>query len=285
MTSYKKLKERIQFHYGKLPKNQKKIAEFFLENFDHISFLTVQKVAEATSTNVAAVVRFAQSIGFSGFSEMRDEIVATLQNRLQSNNVFPSISSSKLVHDTLTTVANQDIANISDTLNLNERENYSKVIDLIINSERVFTVGLGISHLLAEIITYQLNQVGIFSNVLTNNQSTFMEQILFMNKKDLIITLSFPPYSKTTIEAVKYAHEKKIKIVSLTNKKSSPISFFSDVSLIIRSENLLFTNSFAAISVLINAIVTECALKNKSKATKWLSELKNITKIQDNTVD
>ncbi len=285
MSGYKKLKDRIHLHFDELPKNQKKIAEFFLENFDHISFLNVQQIAESTSTNVAAVVRFAQRIGFSGFSEMRDEIEATLRNRLENGNVFPLIKPSELTKDTLTLVANQEIANIGDTLRLTEKESYNKIIELIINSKRVFTTGLGISHLLSHIISYQLNQIGIFSNVFTNNESTFLEQILFMDKNDLIIALSFPPYSKATIEAAKFAKENRIKVVSLTNKKSSPISLLSEVSLIIKSENMLFTNSFAAISVLINAIVTECALKNKSKATKWLNELKNVTKRQDITID
>jgi len=285
MTGYNKLKNRIRLHFDKLPKNQMKIAEYIIENFDHISFLNVQQIAEATSTNVAAVVRFAQRIGFSGFSELRDEIETSLRNRLDSGNVFPLVKPSELSKDTLTLVANQEITNIGATLQLTERENYNKIIELILNSERVFTAGLGISHLLSHIISYQLNQIGIFSNPLTNSESTFLEQILFMNKNDLIITLSFPPYSKATIEAAKYANENQIKVVSLTNKKSSPISFFSEVSLIIKSENMLFTNSFAAISVLINAIVTECALKNKTKATKWLNELKNVTKRQNITND
>ena len=285
MSSYKKLKTRIELHYDELPKNYRKIAEYYLENFDKIPFLTAQQLAKATSTNDAAIVRFAQKIGFTGFSEMRDEIALSLQSRLKNEAVFPMINPSKLTEDTLTAVANQDIKNISDTLSLNEKDNYNRVIELIIRSERVFTIGLGISHLLAQIISYQLTQIGIFSSTLTNNQATFMEQVLFMNPKDLIIALTFPPYSKDTIEAVKFAKEKKIKVVALTNKKSSPISFFTDAALIIKSENMLFTNSFAAISVLINAIVTECALKNEAKAKKWLNNLKSVAKLQRNTIE
>jgi len=285
MISYKKFKERIRQHYDQLPKNQKKIAEYYLENMDQIMFLNVQEAAKATNSNVAAIVRFAQRIGFSGFTEMRDEIVSSFQNRLQQKDVFPLIDQAKLKEDTLTSVANQDISNINETLKLNERDNFKKVVDLILNSDRVFTMGLGISHLLSEIISYQLNQVAKFSNTLTNNSSTFMEQMLFMNEKDLVVALSFPPYSKTTIDAVKFAKQKKIKVIAITNKKSSPISIHSDISLIVKSENMLFTNSFAAISVLINAITTECALRNKSTATKMLKDLKDITKAQKNTIE
>lgn len=285
MNSNKKFKDRIQQHYDKLPKNQKKIAEYYLENIDQLMFLNVQEAAEATSSNVAAIVRFAQRIGFSGFTEMRDELVSSFQNRMKSNNVYPLLDQSKMRENTLTSVANQDISNINETLNLNERESFNKAVNLILGAEKVNTMGLGISHLLAQIVSYQLNQVSIFSNTFTNNSSTFMEQMLFMNDKDVVIALSFPPYSKITIDAVKYAKRKKIKVIAITNKKSSPISIHSDVSLIVKSENMLFTNSFAAISVLINAVATECALRNKEKATKMLNELKAITKTQNNTIE
>jgi len=285
MARYKKIKDRIEQSYNSLPKNQQKIADFYLENFDRIPFLNVQRVSEATHASSASTVRFAQRIGFKGFSELRDEIAATLQTHLNGKSIFPLFDDSKLKQDILTSVANQDISNINKTINANERENFDKVIDLILSSERIFTLGLGISHLLAKIISYQLTQVGFFSNTFTNNQSTFLEQILFMDEDDLLIALSFPPYSKATIEAANFAKARKLKVVAITNKKSSPITFSSDVSLIVSSENMLYTNSFAAISVLINALATGCALKNKSKASQMLKDFKEVVKLQDNIIE
>lgn len=74
--------------------------------------------------------------------------------------------------------------------------------------------------------------------------------------------------------------KKKIKIVGITNKASAPISRYCDVQLNVISKNMLFTNSFSAVSVIINAIATQCALSNKSKAEKMLSELNKIVEEQ-----
>jgi DNA-binding MurR/RpiR family transcriptional regulator len=68
--------------------------------------------------------------------------------------------------------------------------------------------------------------------------------------------------------------------VGITNKSSAPISRFCDVQLNVISKNMLFTNSFSAVSVVINAIATQCALSNKSKAEKMLSELNKIVEEQ-----
>jgi DNA-binding MurR/RpiR family transcriptional regulator len=272
MTRYQHIKEKIHANFNLLPKNQKKVAEFIIENFDRIPFLNISEISEATRASVASVVRFAQNTGFSGFSELKNSIAESLQSRISNKEIFPFFEKGKEQEDLLLSVASLDIKNINDTLNMIERENFNKAVELILKSRRVFTAGLGISYLLAEILAYQLTQVAVEANVFKHTHALFHEQILFMDSSDLVIAFSFPPYSKETIDAAEYAHSKGIKVISITNKNSSPVTFHSDVTLLVKSENMLFTNSFAAISVLINAIATQCAFQNKAKAKKILKE-------------
>ncbi len=271
MARYERVKEKIQNKYKSLPKNHQKIAEYFIDNFDKIPFLNVQEVSNDTGSSVASVVRFAQRTGYSGFSELRNDIAESLQDQLNSKEIFPLFEKNK-TQDLLTSVANLDIKNINDTLNFIERDDFNKTVSLILKSSRVYTSGLGISYLLAELLAYQLTQVAIDASVFKHSYTGFHEQILFLNKNDLLISFSFPPYSLETVEAAKFAEEKKIKLIAVTNKHASPITFHSTVNLIVKSENMLYTNSFAAISVLINAIATACAVQNEKKAKKILKE-------------
>ena len=276
MDRYKEIKEKITSRYNSLPKNQKKIADYFINNFDKIPFVNVQDLSVSTGASVASIVRFSQRAGFKGFSELRDAITGSLQKEIHNNTIFPLFEKRTMEEDLLTEVANQDIKNINDTLNLVERKTFDYVIDRILKSERVFTAGLGISYLLAEILAYQLTQVGNSASVLQHSHTLFNEHILFLNPKDLLIVFSFPPYSKETIDAAEYAHKRKIDVIAITNKHASPATFFTKANLIVRSENMLYTNSFAAISVLINAIATACAIKDKQRAKKILKESEEI---------
>jgi DNA-binding MurR/RpiR family transcriptional regulator len=236
----------------------------------------VHDLSVATGASVASVVRFSQRAGFKGFSELRDAITGSLQKELTNKQMFPLFEKRRVEEDLLTEVANLDIKNINETLNLIERSTFNYVIDRISKSERVFTAGLGISYLLSEILAYQLTQVGISSSVLQHSHTLFNEHILFLNPKDLLIVFSFPPYSKETIEAAEFASKRKIDVISITNKHASPVTFFTKANLIVKSENMLFTNSFSAISVLINAIATACAIKDKQRAKKVLKESEEI---------
>ncbi|MBK7868162.1 MAG: MurR/RpiR family transcriptional regulator [Ignavibacteriales bacterium] len=274
---YREVKERIEEKFKDLPKNQQKIADFFLVNFDRIPFLSVQEISESTHVSVASIVRFAQNLGFSGFSEIRDEISVILQTEINSNkDLFPLIEMEEGNKNTLTEVANLDIQNINETLFMIDREKFSSAVGMLSSAEEVYTAGMGISYLLAEVLSYQLTQVGIKAKNFRNSWASFLEESLFIPDKGVLIVFSFPPYSPETIDLARSVKKRGIKVISITNKSTSPAAGNSDIALTVKSENMLYTNSFAAISVLINAIATEAARLNKKKAKEWLHKLNDI---------
>jgi DNA-binding MurR/RpiR family transcriptional regulator len=281
---YRELIDKIQSRFDSLSKNQKKIADFVIDNFDSVPFIDINEISKKLGLSVASVVRFCQSIGFSGFSEFKTAVSESLKKHLNNKEIFSLIDKHKIPNDILSSVANLDVKNINDTLILIDRKVFDYVIEEIVKSHKVYTAGLGISYLLAEILSYQLNQVGVDASVLKHTHTLFHEQVLYMTKKDLLICLSFPPYSKETISVAEFAQKKGIKVISITNRPTAPISIFSDAVLTVKSENMLFTNSFAAISVLINAMATACAVKNESKAKKILMESEKIMKEQDQVI-
>jgi DNA-binding MurR/RpiR family transcriptional regulator len=281
MDRYREIKEKIKSNYNSLPKNHRKIAEYFINNFDRIPFLNVQDLSKATGASVASIVRFAQRSGYKGFSELRESIAASLQKGLHNKEIFPLLEKRKSEDDLLTDVANLDIKNINKTLNLIDRKTFNFVIKKISAAKKVYTAGLGISYLLAEILAYQLTQVGIKSSVLKHTHTLFHEQILFLTKDDLLIVFSFPPYSKETVDLANFSLERNIDVISISNEAASPISFYTKANLIVESTNLLFTNSFSAISVLINAIATSCAVEDKMRAKKILKETEQIAFAQN----
>lgn len=269
------IKEKIRSHYQDLSKNQKILAEYIIENLGRIPFLSVHEISEASGTSTATIVRFAQRIGFTGYSDLRDAISVVLQESM-TKSTFPPITN--LADDVVTSVASQDLKDIEDTFNYLRAEDFRRTVDYILEARAVYSAGLGVSYLLAQILAYQLSQVGIDAKALHQGSASFLEQLLFLGPNDLLIALSYPPYSRETIETAKVASERNLRVIAITNSPASPITFYSTLNLVARSENVLFTNSFAAISVLINAITTECARSDQSRSEKRLTDVETIHK-------
>jgi len=275
-TPHAELEQQIRQHYAELPRNQRLVADFFITNIEKIAFLTVHSIARQTGSSVASVVRFCQSIGYSGFGEIREAVSTHLQDKLLNvQERFPLIHQPHL-NGTFNSVANQDIQNINETLATIREETFTGAVDLIVRAQRIYTAGLGISNLLAQILAYQLMQVGIDAHTLRHDCVTFPEQALLFKKRDLVIVFSFPPYSRETIELAQMVNEKHLHLIAITNHPSAPATFCADISLIVKSVNLLYTNSFAAISVLINALTTECARRDTRNAQQMLEDLNRI---------
>ena len=114
---------------------------------------------------------------------------------------------------------------------------------------------------------------GTTTFALSSDSPSFPEQIILMSPKDLLIIFSFPPYSRQTVEAAKQAKELGVPIISFTDKKTAPIVEYCEHYLIAKTDNILFTNSLGAISVLMNALVTELAFTEEEKVLDGLQKI------------
>jgi len=252
--------QKIRKNYPNLSFNQKKISAWLLDNSNLVPFLTVQTLAENINVSTASIVRYCQKIEFDGFPDMKDEFIKYHHERTRFTIL--KNTSEKL----LQAVPNQDINIIKNTFNRLDSNIFDQSIKTILKAQQVYVCGLGISYLAAQILTYQLNQVGIGVKQFDVGTASFIEQLIFVKPEDCIIAFSFQPYSKETIDLVKKAHEMSIKTISICDSESAPVTYYSTLSLLAESENILYINSLTGIVSLINTIVTACTAKDKSKA-------------------
>lgn len=271
-------KRMIASEYDQLPRNQKSVADFLIKNLNQAAFLSVVEIGSECGVSKATVVRFAQSLGFDGFISFRNSLQKAVQKKYDESETgrFRLIKESggKSVYK----VASQDVSNINKTIDRLNLDEFNAVVDLMSASENIFTFGLGISALVSQIMSYSLNQVAMKSQSVLYGQLSFEEQLMFMGDKDAIVCFSFPPYSKRTIEVACMAREKGVKVIGITDRETAPIVEHCTRYLCVESENLLFTNSVAALSVVVNAIVTELAVRNKDEALAYIDEVNSLMK-------
>ncbi|CAG0940234.1 partial HTH-type transcriptional regulator HexR, partial [Anaerolineae bacterium] len=64
-------RQRIESRYDALTKREQRIATFLLSNHDQATFLTGSEIAKQVNVSEATVVRFAKSVGYKNFPELR----------------------------------------------------------------------------------------------------------------------------------------------------------------------------------------------------------------------
>jgi DNA-binding MurR/RpiR family transcriptional regulator len=261
----------------KLPeysKNQRLLANFILENLETIPLLSVSELAKKAGVSSATVVRFSRVLGFQGYLDFRGHLMELLKDKLSPVAKFKAtLSKKEEYHDSLHKIAHQVVQNLDLSLQQNTLEDFKHIVTHLQEAKNIYTIGLGISKYLAEIMAYQLKLYLKNAFAMSGDSLTFSEQVILLSKQDLLITFSFPPYSRQTVEAAELAHQMGIPVVSFSDKKASPIAQYSIHMLIAKTDNILFTNSLGAISMLINALVTEIALTEENKVLSGLEKL------------
>ena len=73
------LEERI--HNATLTKTEQKIADYFLSNRELVGQLPTSELAKNIGVSEASIIRFSRSIGYKGFSDMKNDIYCDLVER------------------------------------------------------------------------------------------------------------------------------------------------------------------------------------------------------------
>jgi len=79
------------------------------------------------------------------------------------------------------------------------------------------------------------------------------EQIIHASRGDVVIGISFPRYSKRTINAMRFAQNQGATVVAITDSLYSPLAKNADHVITARSDMASFVDSLVAPLSVINA--------------------------------
>ncbi|MGA2586260.1 MAG: MurR/RpiR family transcriptional regulator [Candidatus Aminicenantales bacterium] len=259
------LNQQISEKYPSLSRKEKKIADFILQNFPAAFALSAAHLANKTGTSSATIVRFAQHLGFTGFQQFRLHMLNEAKEEMMPEDRFKLLSPKENQISTVLKIAELEVKSINDTLQQLDRAVFKRFIAGLNKGRCVYSLGIGISSLLARLSAYQLNQAGLKTHFCAKDEHSFLEKLIHLTPKDVLLAFSFPPYSKETVRAVQFCRERGIQCLAVTDRTTAPIVRFSQETLLVKTRNLMFTNSVSAAAMLINAVATEIALLNKKR--------------------
>jgi transcriptional regulator len=267
--------EKIDLAYKKMSKGQKSIAKYILENYDKAAFMTASKLGGSVGVSESTVVRFADSLGYDGYPELQRELQEMLRSRLtgmQRMELTGQLPNTKLFEKVLKT----DIENIRVTLNQIDRQAFEHTVSALIDAKRVYIMGIRSAGTIANLLGYYLDF--ILDNVRTVNGSPndTIEQIIHIGEGDVFVGISFPRYSRRTVEAMKFARAHGAKCIGITDSAFSPLMELSDINMEIRCDTVSFVDSLVAPLSVVNALLAAISQKKKEALSLNLKEMENI---------
>jgi DNA-binding MurR/RpiR family transcriptional regulator len=262
---------------GRLNGKQKRLAEYFLTNFEGISFQTVQDIANKTKISEATIVRFSRTLGFTGFSQLRDEIQKILLKKLSPFERFHTSSGGfNNIERLVASVFEREMNNLREAQGKLQLTNIERIANLIIKAKRKYIVGFRATGGCAYLLGYYLNY--ILPDVLTMHEgdSSVFEKLKSINDQDVLVAISYPRYTRSTVEVLKFAKDRKSPTVCITDSELSPATKVSDFTLFAPANSSNFANSYTACSTVINLLITLISHMDTKRTEIMLKEMDKV---------
>lgn len=268
----------IKSNYYKFSKGQKQIAQFIIDHYDKAAFMTAAKIGETVDVSESTVVRFASSIGYSGFPELQKALQVLIKNKLTTVQRIglddDIINDTDKLHKKIIKNEMNNMRSLYENIDTKELD---KATELILNASKVYILGLRTSSTLSNYLGFYLDV--ILNNVKVLNNSgvnSLYEEIIRIKETDVLIVISYPRYSKITIDATKFVKERNAKIVAITDTEASPVYSLSDASLLAKSNIVSFVDSLVVPLCMINNLITNISLKEKDVIVEYYNRLEEL---------
>lgn len=236
---------------AKLTKKERLIADYVLNNFRDLCFMTSTELANTLSVSHSSVMRFTKDLGFSGYTEFQRTIREQYNTYISSHSQSSAIPTVKLTQSLeklskssiIETVQDITFNNIRSAVMRNSTELFEKASDTIIHSHTKYIVGSRACSVAANFLSVNLKDTlpMVFPEP-SDSLNTF-DYLSDISKRDCLIAISYPRYSKLTQLAAEMAFRAGAAVIVLTDTPTAPLAQYATHLFTNNVDSLTFFNS------------------------------------------
>jgi DNA-binding MurR/RpiR family transcriptional regulator len=239
-----------------LPKRLVQVADFAVQHPQEIAFGRVAELAKLANVQPSTMIRFAQALGYSGFSDLQLVFQSHARNRWPDYNVRL-----EALHE-----GNQggDVLNLLDGLveaSCASVRDFRQSIDVEALEMAVYIVGVRRAFPVAVYLAYALQKLGVRSDLVDQLGGLGSRQTDLIGTDDVLLAFSFTPYAGETLASARSAFQRGVPVVGITDSPFSPLVQVSSVWLEVAEADFggfrSLSASFALATTLAIALVSK----------------------------
>lgn len=266
--------EVIRARYDELSDRLQRIARHILDEPNDIAFETLAVIAERSNVQPSAIVRFAQAFGFTGATPMqrlirdgllREDRSVGYAERIRQHR-YGITGEAEGPRQLLSEFVEGNILaleNLNHALGLRE---LSEAIEMLHEAETVFVAGFRRSFPVATYLAYMLGQAGKRTVLVDGLAGLQIQQVGGLGAGDLMLAISFSPYSHETLSLVETA-KGKCPVIAITDSVIGPIAKEANLILQVRESEVRGFRSLAASMCLAQSLAIGMAARRDEGAS------------------
>ena len=270
---FSKLRDLIVESRDRMPKRLAQVAAFTIEFPDDIAFGTVGRISEQARVQPSTLVRFAQALGYSGFSELQTVFQQRLRDRpsnydarLQAVDAHTGgMSPAMALIDGFSDAALRSVERLRERIQLETLEQAAKILA---GAETLYLIGQRRAYPVTSYLSYVFATMGVRAVLVGSPNGIDRELLSFAGPRDAAIAVSFTPYAPATIEYARQVENQGAPLVAISDSPFSPLVYNTKLWFEIVEADFEGFRTLAATMTLAAAIAVAVAENRRTRQNR-----------------
>jgi DNA-binding MurR/RpiR family transcriptional regulator len=221
-------RERITRNYQSLSPSFKKIADFILTAHQRVAFMSASRLAKHLGVDVATVTRFAQQLGYDGYTQLIREIQEKVLEEMREARA-PVTDRLDAAEGPVAQTLWRDWANLEKTIQNIPPEQIEAALAALGAARRIFLVSEGVGAGLAHATAAYLRMCKQDVFPLTQGKFDLALSLKDLSSEDLVIGIGFTAYAYAATQALKLGRKVGAKTIGIIAQADCPIGGVAEI--------------------------------------------------------
>lgn len=228
-ATYEDLRAVLASGSVRLPKRLRQVAIFVWQHPSEMALGTVSSIAEKAGVQPSTLVRFAQSLGYSGFSDLQDVFKAYIKGSWpdqrdrplqQPGDAWAPADPNLHLVAGLVDASMRSLSRVRETVDAGQM---AAIVAALARADTLYLVGSKRAFPVTTYMSVALAQLAIKTILVDNVGSTAFAQIGCASARDAVLAVSFSPYNSITPDLAAAAAQGGVPVLAITDSALSPL--------------------------------------------------------------
>ena len=219
--------DRIHASYYQLPAAERKVADYVLQQYEQVQFMSITQLAEECGIAEATVSRFCRSLKLRGFNAFKLELA---RHSAGTDPVVRRAAPEDSVAGRSREVGRLAVEAVNQTIELAESDKLLRAVELFEQAGHVMCIGSGGSMIMASAFANMFSMADPKFYAVSDSHSQ-MAAAATMGQKDIIVLFSYSGSTTGGVQVLELAKSRGIATVLITRYPKSPAAKLADVVL------------------------------------------------------
>ena len=214
----------------------KAVAKYIVDHPSDFGLDPIRETARKCEVSTYTLVRMAERMGFEGYDEMREPFRHALVSTtafVEHPDWIDSLREQGDLGRLQAEAATNTMAIVQRSLEHQTPEQMERVADMLLGARNVYLTAVRASYAMA----YYFHYVGRMAlpslQLIPRHMNSPIDELNYADEGDVMIAISFTPYSRETIDACKFARKKGVKLIMISDSDVISSEFRAEETLVV----------------------------------------------------